>query len=255
MPVETPAAHSTPRSAMTHSTTVFDRIDARSPGSKPSAASPIATSRTARPVSFHVQPRQMPRSFSRMNTASPRFATALRNSTGSVSPGTTTVGLGRMLLRSQSTLMRSPPGLPLLPAPLAARAAFLDAEIELADVFLLAQRRATVLHDDAPVLEHVAVVGGVERHVGVLLDQQHRRPALAVDAHDDVEDFLGELGRKPEAGLVEQDQPRRGHDRARDRQHLLLATREQSCVLRRALAQDREVAEHGFEVAFDAVAV
>ena len=45
------------------------------------------------------------------------------------------------------------------------------------------RRCAGVFHHDAAVLEHVAVVGDVERHVGVLLDQQDRGAALAVDAH------------------------------------------------------------------------
>src|SRR5690606_19980631 len=255
MPLETPAALSTPRSAMTHSTTVFDRIDAHSRRSKPSATRPMVTSRTARPTSFHVQLRHKPSSFSRTKTASPRCATALRNTTGIVSPGTTSAGFGRMWLSSQSTLMRSPPGLLLFPASLAARAGFLDAEVELADVFLVAQRRAGVLHDDSSVFQDVSVVGRVERHVGVLLDQQHRGSALAIDAHDDLEDLLRELRRQSQARFVEQDQSRRRHDRTRDRQHLLLSARQQACVLRSTLAQDREIAVDGLEVARDAIAI
>jgi hypothetical protein len=62
----------------------------------------------------------------------------------------------------------------------------------------------------------LAEVGGVQRHVGVLLDQQHRGAALAVDAHDDLEDLLREPRRQAERGLVEQDQLGRGHDGAGD---------------------------------------
>src|SRR5260370_7680122 len=34
------------------------------------------------------------------------------------------------------------------------------------------------------------IFGGLQRHVGVLLDQQDGDAAFAVDAHDDVEDVL-----------------------------------------------------------------
>src|SRR4029453_1472586 len=62
----------------------------------------------------------------------------------------------------------SAPRLALLPAPRPARPGFLQAEVELLDVLLLAQPRAAVFHDDATVLEHVAVVGHVDRHARVL---------------------------------------------------------------------------------------
>src|SRR5690606_34751015 len=48
---------------------------------------------------------------------------------------------------------------------------------------------------------------------------------------------------------------RRRHDRTRDRQHLLLSARQQACVLRSTLAQDREIAVDGLEVARDAIAI
>src|SRR5690606_34773021 len=75
----------------------------------------------------------------------------------------------------------SSPGLPFLPAPLAARAGLLHAEIELLDVLRGAQPLAAVLQDDAAVLEHIAVVGGVQGHARVLLHQQDGGAALAVD--------------------------------------------------------------------------
>ena len=112
-----------------------------------------------------------------------------------------------------------------------------------------------VFHHDAAVFQHVAVVGGVQRHVGVLLDQQNGGAALAVDAHHDLEDLLGQLGGQAQAGLVQQDQLGRGHQRAADGQHLLLAARQQAGVLRPALPQDREVRVHLLHVARHAVAV
>src|ERR1044071_1034398 len=104
-----------------------------------------------------------------------------------------------MLMRASSTARsapcvppfraraRSAPGLLPLPAAGAADAALLGAEIELADVVLLEELRARPLHHDAADLEDVAVVRGVERHVRVLLDEEHRHPALAVDPGDDLE--------------------------------------------------------------------
>src|SRR5436309_10474872 len=222
MPLDTPPAHITPRSASTHSTTVFDRIDAQSPGAKPSDASPIDTSRTARSVSFQLQPRQTPNSFCRMNTASPRSLTALRNSCGSVSPGTTTSLRGCMAWVFHNALMSSP-SFALLPTPLAAHTGAVDAEVELAHVVLLAQPRAGVFQHDAAVLQHVAVVGHVQCHLRVLLDDEQARAALAVDAHDDLEDFLRQARAQAQAGFIQQHQLRRRHQRARDREHLLLA--------------------------------
>ena len=100
---------------------------------------------------------------------------------------------------------RSSPHLLSLPAPRAADAGLLDAQVELLDVFLLEQPRAGVFHHDAADLQHIAVARAmVQRHVGVLLDQQHRHAALPVDAHDDVEDLLHQLGRQAERRLVQQ---------------------------------------------------
>src|SRR5713101_611971 len=84
-----------------------------------------------------------------------------------------------------ATLMASPPGgsdstprfLPL-PAPRAANAAFLHAEIELLDVVLLQQPRAGIFHHDATDFQDVSVIGDVQRHIGVLLHQEHGHPPL-----------------------------------------------------------------------------
>src|SRR5215471_5668903 len=89
---------------------------------------------------------------------------------------------------SIASLLELSPRLALLPAPLAPRTLFLEAEVEFLDVFLLQQPLAAVGHDDAADLEHVAVVGGFEWHVGILLDQQDGDPEFAIDALDDLED-------------------------------------------------------------------
>src|SRR6266540_1830769 len=60
---------------------------------------------------------------------------------------------------------------------------------------------------DLARLQHVAAAGDVERHQGVLLDEQDRRP-LRVDLADDLEDPLDEDGREPHRRLVEEQQLR-----------------------------------------------
>ena len=56
-----------------------------------------------------------------------------------------------------------------------------EAEVELADVRMPAQLVRGAGEHDAAVLQHVGVVGDIERHRGVLLDQQYRHPELAAD--------------------------------------------------------------------------
>ena len=58
-----------------------------------------------------------------------------------------------------------------------------------------------------------------------------------------VEDVLDDQRRKAERRLVEQQQARLAHQRARDRQHLLLAARQGAGQLVLALLQAREALE------------
>ena len=92
----------------------------------------------------------------------------------------------------------------------------------------------------------------VERERGVLLDQQHAHPVLLIDGAQDAEDFLHDEGREPERGLVEQQQFRAQHQRAADRQHLLLATRERACLLFHPLLQAWKVVVDQRKIARDA---
>src|SRR5512145_1381338 len=155
MPLDTPPADRMPRSANIHSRRVLDRIEAHSPGSKPSAARPMAISRAISPSSRQPVACQMPKSFWRRATRSPRCRTAFQNSSGMVSPGTGSGGRARGRVHRPVTLR---PHFLLLPPPLPAHARFLHAKVELADVFLVPQPGAVVLHDDAADLQHVAVV-------------------------------------------------------------------------------------------------
>src|SRR5437899_1835547 len=155
MPLDTPPQLSTARSHSTHSMTVFERMEAHSPGASPIALRPPATSATASAAWRHVQLRQMPSCFWRIQTLSARMRAAFQNMAGMVSPGTTMSRRGWMWLMSQSPgevaaralFMASPPGLLFLPAALATHAIILEAEVKLLDVLFLAQALAGVFHD------------------------------------------------------------------------------------------------------------
>src|SRR5262249_2516713 len=80
-----------------------------------------------------------------------------------------------------------------------------EPEIELLDIGVLAQTLGWALEDDAAVLHDIAMVGDVERHGRVLLDQKHGQLPLFAQPADDAEDFLDEQRRQAKRGLVEQD--------------------------------------------------
>src|SRR5947209_14088423 len=155
---------------------------------------PMPVKRARSPYWRQLVARQMPRSFSRKAVRPSRAFTWCQNSLGIVSQPSISIRPSRAVVArlsiALSLYLLSTPGLALLPAPLAASALFLDAEIEFLDVFLLQQPRAGVGHDDAADLQHVTVVGSLQRHVGVLLDQQDGDAKLAIDAHHDLENVL-----------------------------------------------------------------
>src|SRR6266568_796250 len=250
MPLVTPPTDMVPRSVYSHSGQFSAMTETTSLGWKPSATSPRPTCRARRPYWRQVTERQMPRCFSRMATASPRSLTTCRNSLGKVSwpwmvqaRVSSMTGRGSTVMGMVSSLrgLASAPCLLPFPPLGAADAALLHAEIELLDVVLLEQAVAGVLHDDAADLQDVAVVGHVQRHVGVLLHEEDGHPPLAVDPDDDIENLLHELGRQPQRRLVQQHHLRPRHERPADRQHLLLAAREAAGALAGPGAEHREV--------------
>src|SRR4051812_45999708 len=103
-------------------------------------------------------------------------------------------------------------------------------------------------------LEHVAPGRDVERVVGVLLDEHDRR-ALRVDLADDLVDAVDDDRREPERRLVEEQELRLRHDRAPDREHLLLAAGHRPALLALALLQAREQRVHAVQVLADALRV
>src|SRR3990172_7434152 len=85
----------------------------------------------------------------------------------------------------------------LLDLAVAAAALAAAAEIELADVLVAAQPLGRAVEDDAAVLDHVAVVGHVERDLGVLLDEQDGGARLPADRSEALHQLLHHQRRQP----------------------------------------------------------
>ena len=94
----------------------------------------------------------------------------------------------------------------------------------------------------------VAAVGELERVEGVLLDQEDGQLLVGVELPDGGENLPRDQRREPERRLVEQQQPRPAHQRARDRQHLLLAAGQRAAALVQALLQPRKQREDPREI-------
>src|SRR2546423_201146 len=107
---------------------------------------------------------------------------------------------------------------------------------------------------DAADLEHVRIRGELQRDVRVLLDDEHRHALALVQLLDDPEDLGHEQWREAERGLVEQQKPRPLHERASEREHLLLAAAERARLLALALLEPREVGADPGEVVLQVAA-
>src|SRR5216684_1525434 len=78
------------------------------------------------------------------------------------------------------------------------------------------------------------------RHPDILLDDEHRNVTVLAQARQHLLDLSNDDGREPFGRLVHDQEPRIGHQRARDRQHLLLAAGELGTAIVLALGQPRE---------------
>ena len=121
------------------------------------------------------------------------------------------------------------------------------AEIGVLEARRAAQLRRAPGHDDGAGVHHIGAVRGGQRDMHRLLDHQHGDAALA-QFGDDLIDLAHDQRRQAERRLVEQQQLRRRHQGAGDRQHLLLAARELAGLLAEALLQDREQRQHALEI-------
>src|SRR5438034_754034 len=124
-------------------------------------------------------------------------------------------------------------------------------EVRASDGVVPAELGRRPRHDDAARLEEVGVIGEVERRRDVLLDEQDAHALLAVDGAHDAEDLAGDERRESERGLVEEEQARPQHERARARGGAPLAPEEgpggaaPPRRARRARAVDRRGAPRG----------
>src|ERR1700736_6249143 len=116
-------------------------------------------------------------------------------------------------------------------------------EIGRADVAVCEELAPGAGERDLAGLQDIAAMGEPQGVMRVLLDQEHRYLLLLVDLADHLEDLLDDERRQPQRGLVEQQQARPAHQRAADRQHLLLAPRERAAALALAALQDGEERE------------
>src|SRR5262249_55307919 len=73
-----------------------------------------------------------------------------------------------------------------------------EPEVELAHVIVAAEPVGRTVEDDPAVFHDVAVIRNAESDLGVLLDEEERRPPLVVDPANDVEDLAHEQGRETE---------------------------------------------------------
>src|SRR6266508_1046911 len=136
------------------------------------------------------------------------------------------------------------------PLPASARRAA-GAEIGALDDLVFRQLPRRAAERDAPLLHQEELMGDLQRHVGVLLDEEDGGP-VAIELGDDVEDLGDDQRRQAERGLVHQQEARSRHEGARDREHLLLAARERARHLLTALLQSREASVHPLDVGADA---
>src|SRR5678816_1822493 len=95
---------------------------------------------------------------------------------------------------------------------------------------------------DPAFLEDDMPVGELDQALHVLVDHQDRLAARA-QRGETVPDLLAHHRRQALGGLVEDQEARLGHERAADRQHLLLAARELVAHVRAPLVKTREQLE------------
>src|SRR6185295_17254895 len=228
-------------------------IETTSPGWSPSDTRPRPTPRAFRPYSRHEMARQMPRSFSRMATRSPRSRTTWRKSRGRVSwpctvtgrPARVAAGAWRVVTAMSSSSSsaacrgRSTPSGPgrtpgCRPSGAAARR------------YLPSRSGPAPRHSRGP---RSGARGWRSARPGA------RSPRARGYAPDDVEDVLDQLGGETERRLVQQHDLGPRHERPPDRQHLLLTARQRAGPLLGPRGQHREVLGDHLQVLRDPVGV
>src|SRR5215471_8573637 len=99
------------------------------------------------------------------------------------------------------------------------------AEEDPLDLGGLKQLGGWPVQDRPPGFQDIAAVGEPERKLHVLLDEHDADVILLSDPAHQGTDLLDDARREAEERLVDHEQARPRHQTARDRDHLLLATR------------------------------
>mmetsp|Transcript_5523 Transcript_5523/g.13342 ORF Transcript_5523/g.13342 Transcript_5523/m.13342 type:complete len:248 (+) Transcript_5523:1701-2444(+) len=115
---------------------------------------------------------------------------------------------------------------------------------------VVAQMGGRSVHRDAAVLQHIAIVGHLQRRGGELLDQQHGH-APRLQAFDDAEDLVDQDGRQAHGRFVEQHHLGVEHHRAGHGQHLLLTAGQRAGQLQAPLLQAGKQLQRPLQVAGD----
>src|SRR6266851_282927 len=101
----------------------------------------------------------------------------------------------------------------------------LQSHIKLSDEFIVVQLGGRVAgENDLAMDDHIATIGDGERLVKILLGHQHSQPLLLLQLLDLRDGALDHHRCQPDRGFVDQQDPGLTHQRAAERQHLLLAT-------------------------------
>src|SRR6478609_7111912 len=109
--------------------------------------------------------------------------------------------------RALSAIPAPPPPV-LLDVAVAALPFATEAEVELSDVRMPAQLVGRAGKNDAAVLEHVRVIGNIESHRCVLLDEQDRHPQVASNHLEQADELLNDQQHQPLRKLVHQQEAR-----------------------------------------------
>ena len=96
--------------------------------------------------------------------------------------------------------------------------------------------------------EHIGAVGKLEHHVDVLLDQKYREGGLAHHAPEQLEETVDDDRGQTEAHFVDHQELGSSHEGSGQREHLLLASRQQAGPAVQQPREYRKPAEDGIEV-------
>src|SRR3954462_1786140 len=120
------------------------------------------------------------------------------------------------------------------------------AEIAALQLSIGAELGRAAAPDDAAFLQHVMPVGDARQRPDVLVDEEKRK-ALGLELGNRAIDLLANERCQAFGRFVEDQEARVGHERAADREHLLLAARELVTVVRLPLAELRKERENALE--------